>query len=141
MKNRQAVTVRIRREVWDRLEAESEELKFATPVEILHARLKTSFAKDGQPIPESITSTERDKGLKLDNERKEIELAVQRGELTKREIFMAEVRKAFSQIRQRIHQINLDGMTDEQRDQLDKAKEDCMTDLSKGLPDEMEFPP
>ena len=129
-------SVRVTPGLFEQVEAlrSSKRLKLSDTVRFI---VEQFFAADDWPPVSPADKTEeaelRDRKLRAEVEDRERKNAVALGELTSRAVFMAEVEKAFAQIRQRIQQISIDGMTDEQRDQLDKAKEDCMTDLSAGL--------
>ena len=94
--------------------------------------LESYFAKGLQPAPKTEAVLNREKREAIRLEREEFEMAVKLREVVSIKWVMDFVRRDFAVMRSRIQAIKnaVLGLTDQQQADLNKAIEDCMTDLS-----------
>lgn len=130
--------IRITRALFDRIEAEVNDsfgsLKLS---DVVRKRLTESYNREPGALPLTELESVRDEGRKIDNEMKLMKLRQARGELVRADAVVLAYRRMITPIRQALLQVEYAAtdLTDEQRAELVKWREDTLTNLSAATHD------
>jgi len=106
--------------------------------DIVRIRLAEFYAMGApDPVERSPIAVARDRKAEIENELLELKLATERGQVIPVALVKERIQKRFAVLRARLNTIPdaVIGVTPDQRADLLKVVEDCMTDLSGGDPE------